>query len=77
MNRNREIEEKPAPKISPEKKEVKPEEVIIPVEKIDKFKVVGKIDLNSFLKPKKKVVVEERPEPKVVAPKVENNLNRK
>ena len=71
LDDEQEIEEKPAPKISPEKKEVKPEEVIIPVEKIDKFKVIGKIDLNSFLKPKKKVVVEEKPEPKVVAPKVE------
>ena len=66
-----EIEEKPVPKIIPEKKTAKPEEVIIPVEKIDKFKVIGKIDLNSFLKPKKKVVVEEKPEPKIVEPKVE------
>jgi translation initiation factor IF-2 len=66
-----EIEEKPAPKIIPEKKTAKPEEVVIPVEKIDKFKVIGKIDLNSFLKPKKKVVVEEKPEPKIVEPKVE------
>jgi len=71
LDDEQEIEEKPVPKISTEKKEVKPEEVIIPVEKIDKFKVIGKIDLNSFLKPKKKVVVEEKPEPKVVAPKVE------
>jgi len=66
-----EIEEKPVPKIIPEKKTAKPEEVIIPVEKIDKFKVIGKIDLNSFLKPKKKVVVVVKPEPKVVEPKVE------
>jgi len=65
-----EIEEKPAPKVSHEKKEPKVEEVIIPVEKIDKFKVVGKIDLNTFLKPKKQIVVEKRPEVKVV-PKVE------
>ena len=74
---DQEIEEKPAPKISPEKKEVKSEEVIIPVEKIDKFKVIGKIDLNSFLKPKKKVVVELKPEPKVVAPKVEKQPESK
>ena len=65
-----EIEEKPAPKVSHEKKETKVEEVIIPVEKIDNFKVVGKIDLNSFLKPKKQVIVEKKPEVKVV-PKVE------
>ncbi len=67
---DQEIEEKPAPKIIHEKKEIKAEEVIIPVEKIDKFKVIGKIDLNSFLKPKKKIVVEVKPEVKVV-PKVE------
>jgi translation initiation factor IF-2 len=59
-----EIEEKPVHKISPEKKETKAEEVIIPVEKIDSFKVVGKIDLNSLNRPKKKV--EEKPEVKIV-----------
>jgi translation initiation factor IF-2 len=66
-----EIEEKPVVKAIPEKKEVKAEEVVIPVEKIDSFKVVGKIDLNSFFKPKKKIVVEEKPVVKVVTPKVE------
>ena len=65
------VEEKPVPKIIPEKKTAKPEEVIIPVEKIDKFKVIGKIDLNSFLKPKKKIVVEEKPEPQAIEPKIE------
>lgn len=65
-----ETEEKPVPKVVPEKKETKIEEAVIPVEKIDKFKVVGKIDLNTLLKPKKKVVVEVKPEVKV-APKVE------
>ncbi len=39
-------------------KEVKPLEVVIPVEKIDSFKVIGKIDLNSLNKPKKKIEVE-------------------
>ena len=66
-----EIEEKPAPKIIPEKKEVKVEEVIIPVENINKFKVVGKIDLNANQKPKKKFEVEKRSETKPVEPKVE------
>ena len=73
---DQEIEVKPAPKIIHEKKEIKAEEVILPVEKIDNFKVVGKIDLNSFLKPKVKIVVEKRPEVKVV-PKVEKQPEHK
>jgi translation initiation factor IF-2 len=63
--------EKPVQKPVPEKKETKIEEAVIPVEKIDSFKVVGKIDLSSLNKPKKKVIVEEKPEPKVFAPKIE------
>lgn len=66
-----EVEEKPAPKIIPEKKEVKVEEVIIPVENINKFKVVGKIDLNANQKPKEKFKVEKRPEIKPEEPKPE------
>ena len=66
-----EVEEKPAPKIIPEKKEVKVEEVIIPVENINKFKVVGKIDLNANQKPKEKFKVEKRPETKPEEPKPE------
>jgi translation initiation factor IF-2 len=66
-----EAEEKPAPKIIPEKKEVKVEEVIIPVENINRFKVVGKIDLNANQKPKKKFEVEKKSEVKPVEPKVE------
>lgn len=69
-----ETPEKPAPKVTPEKKETKIEEVVLPVEKIDKFKVVGKIDLSSLNKPKKKVTVEVKPEPKIEKqpePKVE------
>jgi translation initiation factor IF-2 len=66
-----ETEEKPAPKVAPEKKETKVEEVVIPVEKIEKFKVIGKIDLSTLNKPKKKVTVEKKPEPVVVVPKVE------
>ena len=65
-----EIVEKPSSKISIEKKETKVEEAVIPVEKIDKFKVVGKIDLDSFNKPQKKVI-RETPEAKVEAPRVE------
>ncbi len=64
-----EIDEKPVAKVSVEKKESVPEEVVIPVEKIDKFKVVGKIDLGS-LSPKKKTV-EEKPVPKVQTKKEE------
>ena len=66
-----ETAEKPAPKVVPEKKETKIEEAVIPVEKIDKFKVVGKMDLSTLNKPKKKVIVEKKPEPKVDQPKVE------
>ncbi|HRX10350.1 MAG TPA: hypothetical protein P5210_01810, partial [Draconibacterium sp.] len=66
-----ETEEKPAPKVVPEKKEIIVEEVIIPVENINKFKVVGKIDLNASQKPKKKFEVEKRPLEKPVEPKVE------
>ncbi|KAF0237916.1 MAG: translation initiation factor [Prolixibacteraceae bacterium] len=66
-----ETEIKSATKVAPEKKETKIEEAVIQVEKIDKFKVIGKIDLSAFNKPKKKVIVEEKPEPKVVVPKVE------
>ena len=66
-----ETAEKPAPKVVPEKKETKIEEAVIPVEKIDKFKVIGKIDLSTLNKPKKKVIVEKKPEPKVDQPKVE------
>jgi translation initiation factor IF-2 len=73
---DQEIEEKPAPKIIHEKKEVKADEVIIPVEKIDNFKVVGKIDLNSLNKPKKKIIVEDKPEVKVV-PKIEKLPDQK
>jgi translation initiation factor IF-2 len=65
-----ETEEKPAPKVAQEKKETKVEEVVIPVEKIEKFKVIGKIDLNSLNKPKKKVTVEEKSQPKIVVTKV-------
>jgi translation initiation factor IF-2 len=69
---DQEIEEKPAPVIIPEKKEVKVEEVVIPVEKINKFKVVGKIDLNANQKPKEKFKVEKRPEIiKPAEPKIE------
>ncbi len=68
---DRETEEKPVAKVSPEKKEVKAEEVVIPVEKIDTFKVIGKIDLNSFNKPKKKIEVILKPEVKATAPVVE------
>jgi translation initiation factor IF-2 len=64
------VEEKPAPKITPEKKEVKVEEVILPIEKINKFKVVGKIDLDAN-KPKKKVEVVKKTDTKPVEPKVE------
>ncbi|HSH20511.1 MAG TPA: translation initiation factor IF-2 [Draconibacterium sp.] len=70
------IEEKPAVKISPEKKEPKVEESVIPVRKIDKFKVVGKIDLASLNKPKKKVVKEE-PKAKVDVPKAEKEPKAK
>lgn len=66
-----ETEEKPVSKIVTEKKEVKTEDVIIPVEKIDTFKVVGKIDLNSLNKPKKKPEAEIKPEVKVTPPVVE------
>ena len=65
-----EIEEKPAPKITPEKKDVKIEEAVIPVENINKFKVVGKIDLDAN-KPKKKVEVVKKVEAKPVEPIVE------
>ena len=66
-----ETEEKPVSKVIPEKKEVKAEEVVIPVEKIDPFKVLGKIDLSSLNKPKRKPEIEEKPEVKVVPPVVE------
>ncbi|HSM47877.1 MAG TPA: translation initiation factor IF-2, partial [Draconibacterium sp.] len=66
-----EPEVKPVPKVVPEKKEPKIEEVVIPVEKIEKFKVIGKIDLTTLNKPKKKITVEEKPEPKVVVLKDE------
>jgi translation initiation factor IF-2 len=71
-----EPEVKPVSKVAPEKpvtekKETKIEEAVIPVEKIDKFKVIGKIDLSTLNKPKKKVIAEEKPEPKVVVTKVE------
>lgn len=65
-----EIEEKPAPKITPEKKEVKVEEAVIPVENINKFKVVGKIDLDANKTPKKKVEVIKKSETKPVEPAV-------
>lgn len=65
-----EIVEKPTPKITPEKKEVKVEEAVIPVEKINKFKVVGKIDLDAK-KSKKKVEVRKKTETKPVEPKIE------
>ncbi len=68
---DQEIEEKSAPKIAPEKKEVKVEEAVIPIENISKFKVVGKIDLNANQKPKKKFEVEKRPATKPVEPKIE------
>jgi translation initiation factor IF-2 len=61
-----EEDEKPAPK-APEKKEVKHEEPLV-VEKVEKFKVVGKIDLESFNKPKKPPVQEVKPEVKTPAP---------
>ena len=69
--------EEPAPKVVPEKKETKIEEAVIPVEKIDKFKVIGKIDLSTLNKPKKKVIVEKKPEPKVDQPKVEKQPEEK
>ena len=72
-----ETAEKPAPKVVPEKKETKIEEAVIPVEKIDKFKVIGKIDLSTLNKPKKKVIVEKKPEPKVDQPKVEKQPEEK
>ena len=72
-----ETAEKPAPKVVPEKKETKIEEAVIPVEKIDKFKVVGKMDLSTLNKPKKKVIVEKKPEPKVDQPKVEKQPEEK
>ena len=62
----KEVEEKPAAK----KEEAIVEEAVIPVEKIDKFKVVGKIDLNSVAKPKKKAT-KEKPVAKDDVPKVE------
>ncbi len=64
-----EIDEKPASKSSSDKEE-KVEEAVIPVEKIDKFKVVGKIDLDNVAKPKKKAV-EEKTEEKEEEPQVE------
>ncbi len=67
---DQEIEEKPAPVITPEKKEVKVEEVVIPVENINKFKVVGKIDLNANKTPKKKVEVLKKTEKKPVEPPI-------
>jgi translation initiation factor IF-2 len=57
-----EEDEKPAPK-APEKKEVKQEEPPV-VEKVERFKVVGKIDLESFNKPKKPPIPEVKPEVK-------------
>ncbi len=68
---DQEVEEKPAPAVIPEKKEVKVEEAVIPVENINKFKVVGKIDLNANQKPKEKFKVEKRSEIKPVEPKIE------
>ena len=70
-DQDEEIEEKPVSKVSSEKKESPTDEVVIPVDKIENFKVVGKIDLNSFLKPKKKV--EEKPEPKTAPQKEEKH----
>ena len=56
-------EEKPVIK-APEKREVKPEEPVVVPEKEEKFKVVGKIDLDTFNKPKKKPEPEVKPEVK-------------
>lgn len=56
-------EEKPVIK-APEKREVKPEEPVVVPEREEKFKVVGKIDLDTFNKPKKKPEPEVKPEVK-------------
>jgi len=52
-----------------EKPEVKVTETVFAPEKEERFKVVGKIDLNSFLKPKEKPVPEVKPEIKKPEPK--------
>ena len=65
------IEEKPVQKIIPEKKEVKAQEAVIPVEKIENFKVVGKIDLTTLNKPKKKVAEEKQEAKDAPVPQVE------
>ena len=72
-----EIEEKPASAVVSDKKKTV-EEAVIPVEKIDKFKVIGKIDLDSLSKPKKKDT-EEKPQEKEkkVEEKSEDKVEKK
>lgn len=69
------LEEKPAPEVTAEKKEVKVEkikEVEKPIRREETFKVLGKIDLDSFNKPKRTIPVKvEKPVVKVEEKKVE------